>query len=76
MKKQKLLGYLFLTVGILNFIMMIDTILTDKNQSFSIFSYSTGKEINIAFFAIIGSFLIYLCFSQNKNLKKNEDNKY
>ena len=71
--KTKLWVYLFLLVGIGNFLMMIDTLLSSGNQSFSIFSIPTSKGINTAFFAVIAFFLIYSGVYQNKKMNENEN---
>ncbi len=65
--------YLFLLVGIGNFLMMIDTLLSSGDQSFTIFSIPTSKGINVAFFAAIAFFLIYSGIYQNKKMNENEN---
>jgi len=74
-KNLKLWVFLFLLVGIGNLLMMIDTLLTDGDQIYSIFSIQTNKAINVAFYALISCFLIYAGIHQNKRLKngKNEN---
>ena len=52
------LAYVFLSVGVLNFIFLVDVILTDPNTGFSIFSMITTKEINIIYYAVISIILI------------------
>ena len=70
---MKLWVYLFFLVGIGNFLMMIDTLLSSGNQAFTIFSIPTNKWINVVFFATIALFLIYSGLYQNKknNNKQN-----
>jgi len=53
------LAYIFLCVGVLNFIFLVDVILTDPNTGFSIFSMITTKEINIIYYAVISIILIF-----------------
>jgi len=59
MKNRKTLAYLFLIVGLMNTIALLDTILSDNNLSFTIFSFPTSKEINITFYAILSFILFY-----------------
>ena len=70
--RTKIWVYLFLLVGIGNFLMMIDTLLSSGDQSFYIFSIPTSKGINVAFFAAIAFFLIYSGVHQNNKLNENK----
>ena len=70
---MKLWVYLFLLVGVGNFLMMIDTLLSSSNQSFAIFSIPTNKWVNVAFFATIALFLIYSGLYQNKKINNNQN---
>jgi len=63
------LAYVFLCVGILNFIILVDVILTEPDTGFSIFSIVTTKEINIVYYAVI---CIILLFSGVYILKTNK----
>lgn len=74
-KNLQLWLYLFLLVGIGNLLMMIDTLLSDPDQTFSLFSVRTSKTINVVFYALISCFLIFVGIHQNKQLKnrKNEN---
>jgi len=63
------LAYVFLCVGILNFIILVDLILTEPDTGFSIFSIVTTKEINIIYYAVI---CIILLFSGVYILKTNK----
>ncbi len=63
------LAYVFLCVGILNFIILVDVILTEPDTGFSIFSIVTTKEINIIYYAVI---CIILLFSGVYILKTNK----
>ena len=75
MNFEKFLVYLFLFVGIGNLLMMIDILLTDQSEAYHLFSYSTSKEINTAFYALISIFLIYAgALQHKKNTKKHEKN--
>ena len=69
---SKIWIYLFLLVGIGNFLMMIDTLLSSGDQAFSIFSIPTSKWTNVAFFAVIAFFLIFSGVYQNKKINENE----
>lgn len=68
---SKIWVYLFLLVGIGNFLMMIDTLLSSGDNAFTIFTIPTNKWMNVAFFGAIALFLIYSGVYQNK--KMNED---
>jgi len=70
MKKKtlKVLSFLFLLVGIGNFLMMIDILLSDADQSYSIFSIPSNKGVNAAFYALISCFLIFTGIHQNRKL--------
>jgi len=74
MKTKINLAYVFLSVGILNFIFLVDTILTDPEIEFSVFSIVTTKRINITYYAVICLFLffagIYILKINNKKLIK------
>lgn len=73
MKTKINLAYVFLIVGILNFIFLVDTILTDPEIEFSIFSIVTTKTINIIYYGVVCVFLlfagIYIMKNNNKLLK-------
>lgn len=70
---MKIWVYLFLLVGIGNFVMMIDTILSEPDQTFSVFSIPTGKWINVGYYGTIALFLIYLGFNENNRINQNEN---
>ena len=53
------LAYAFLCVGILNFIFLVDVILTDPETGFSIFSIGTNKAINVTYYVIICFILLF-----------------
>ena len=74
MKNSKLLVYLFLFVGIGNFLMMIDTILSKNDEIFMIFSVPTNKVVNIVFYATVASFLIFTGIYQNKKINRKNEN--
>lgn len=71
-KYQKTLSFLFLMVGIGNFLMMVDVLLSDADQSYSIFSIPTSKGVNAAFYALISCFLIYTGIQQNRKLNNQK----
>ncbi|MGA9269991.1 MAG: hypothetical protein WBV45_05165 [Lutimonas sp.] len=70
---SKIWSYLFLLVGIGNFLMMIDTLFSSADQTFTILSISTNKWMNVAFFAVIAFFLIYSGIYQNKKFNENKN---
>ena len=53
MKTQNNVAYIFLTVGILNLIFLVDTIFTEAQVDYYIFSIKTSKSINMTYYAII-----------------------
>jgi len=59
MKTQNNVAYIFLIVGILNLVFLIDTIFTEAQVDFYIFSIKTSKSINMLYYAII-SVLLFL----------------
>lgn len=70
---SKIWIYLFLLVGIGNFLMMVDTLLSSGDQAFTIFSIPTNKWIKVVFFATIALFLIYSGVYQNIKMNKNKN---
>ena len=74
MKNRKFLAYLFLIVGLLNAIALLDTILSDSNLSYTIFSFPTNKEINITFYAILSFILFYTGIREYKNINQKKNN--
>ena len=72
MDMDKFLVYLFLFTGSGNLLMMIDTLFTDRNQAYCLFSFQTSKVTNIAFYGFISLFLIYAgIVQQTKNNRKH-----
>jgi hypothetical protein len=67
------LAYVFLCIGILNFVFLVDTILTDPEIEFSIFSIATTKTINIIYYGVICTILllagIYIIRTNKKIIK-------
>jgi len=59
MKTQNNVAYIFLIVGILNLVFLVDTIFTEAQVDFYIFSIKTSKSINMMYYAII-SVLLFL----------------
>jgi len=53
--------------------MMIDTLFSSADQTFTILSISTNKWMNVAFFAVIAFFLIYSGIYQNKKFNENKN---
>lgn len=70
MKINKYLVPLFVAAGLLNSVSLLDTILTDGNQSFSLFSIHTSKSINILFYALLSIVLFYAAVDQHKRMKQ------
>jgi uncharacterized membrane protein len=58
MKTKINVGLLFLCVGILNLLFLLDTILTDPMNDFSIFSIDSSKTINTIYYSILSMILI------------------
>jgi predicted transporter len=69
---MKVLGFLFLLVGIGNFLMLVDILLSDAEQSYSLLSVPTSKGINAAFYALMSCFLIYAGIYQNRKLNNHK----
>jgi len=79
MKNNLFLAYLFLMVGLMNTISLLDVLFSERNISYTIFSFPTSKEINIAFYAILSMLLFYAGIGQFKRIKqktKNQDDKF
>lgn len=72
-KTLKVWSFLFLLVGIGNFLMMIDILLSDGEQAYSILSVSTSKGISVVFYAIVSCFLIFAGIYQNRKLNKQKN---
>jgi len=53
------LAYIFLCIEILNFIFLVDVILTDPENGFSIFSIVTTKTINIIYYVVVCIILLF-----------------
>lgn len=72
MKTQKNIAYIFLIVAILNLVFLADTLLTQADVDYYIFSIKTSKSINLMYYAI--SFLLLfiigmILLNQKKNKK-------
>lgn len=72
-KNVKLLSFMFLLVGTGNFLMLVDILLSDSEQSYSLLSVPTNKGINVAFYALMSCFLIFAGIYQNRKLKNREN---
>ena len=73
MKTQNNVAYIFLTVGILNLIFLVDTIFTEAQVDYYIFSIKTSKSINMTYYAnisvllfLIGLIILYRNQQKNK----------
>jgi len=78
MKNNMFLTYLFLMVGLMNIISLLDILFSERNISYTIFSFPTSKEINIAFYAILSILLFYAGIGQYRRINeklKNQDDK-
>jgi len=71
-KNLKVWIFLFLFVGIGNFLMMIDVLLSDREQVFSVLSFPASKLVSAAFYALVSCFLIYTGVHQNRKLKNQK----
>lgn len=79
MKNKMFLAYLFLMVGLMNTISLVDIMFSESNISYTIFSFPTSKEINIAFYAILSILLFYAGIGQYRSINqkiKNQDDKF
>lgn len=70
MKSYKNLAYVFLCVGIINLVFLLDTIVTHPENEFSLFSIATNKKTNIIYYGIIGGFLSFTGIYLLKNNTK------
>jgi hypothetical protein len=68
MNFDKFLVYLFLFAGSGNLLMMIDTLFSDQGQAYNLFSFSSSKWINLAFYGAVALFLIYAGIVQQKKI--------
>ena len=59
MKSKVNLAYVFLSVGIINFVFLVDTFLSDPETQFSIFSITTSKTINSIYYAVMCLILFF-----------------
>ena len=77
MKNKLNFFFVFLSIGILNLIFLVDTIVTDPIEEFKIFSLKSSKTINILYYFIVAMILIGTGFyyrkrDQTKIRKQNE----
>ena len=77
MKNKLNFFFVFLSIGILNLIFLVDTIVTDPIEEFKIFSLKSSKTINILYYFIVAMILIGAGFyyrkrDQTKIRKQNE----
>lgn len=72
MKRKTNLAYVFLSIGILNALFLIDTILTDPETEFSLFMKSSSKTINTFYYGITCAILFLATYYMlnNKKFKK------
>ena len=52
--------------------MMIDVLLSDREQVFSVLSFPASKLVSAAFYALVSCFLIYTGVHQNRKLKNQK----
>ena len=74
-KTLKTWSYLFILVGVGNFLMLVDVLLSDGEKTHSIFSIPASREMNAAFYGLMSCFLIFAGVYQNgklNNRKKQE----
>ncbi len=65
-------SFLFLLVGIGNLLMLIDILLSDGEDSYSLLSITTSKAINATFYALMSCFLIYAGIYQHRRLNNRK----
>ena len=72
MKIKTNLAYVFLCIGILNVLFLIDTILTDPEIEFFLFMNSSSKAINVFYYGITSAILFLATYFMlnNKKIKK------
>jgi hypothetical protein len=68
---KKTLNYLYYFAFIIVFLVLIDTILTSDQESFSILSISTNKAINILIYCLVLLLFTHLIIKTKKNEKWN-----
>ncbi len=74
MKTKINIGLLFLGIGVVNLLFLLDTILTDTKDEFLIFSIESSKTINIIYYFILSAILIFTgiyCLKRNNIKNKN-----
>lgn len=76
MKFDKFLVYLFLFAGSGNLLMLIDTLFSDQNQAYVLFSMSTTKGINLVFYGLASLLLIYAGIVQQKKINTKHEQKF
>lgn len=76
MKTKINVPVLLIFVGIINLIFLLDSILTDPNEEFTVFSISSSKTFNIIYYLVLGtvSIGIGMYFLKRTNLKRKIKN--
>ena len=72
---SKSLFYLFFAAGIFNALVLIDTLWSDGNERFNLFSIETNKLINVLFYGVIAMSMLLEAFKQNKKFTKKQQSK-
>ena len=68
-RMKKTLNYLYYIAFIIVFLVLIDTILTNDQESFSILSILTNKAINIIIYCLVLLLFTHLIIKTKKNEK-------
>ena len=68
-RMKKTLNYLYYIAFIIVFLVLVDTILTSDQESFSILSISTNKVINITVYCLVLLLYTHLIIKTKKNEK-------
>ncbi|EMY82635.1 hypothetical protein pgond44_00885 [Psychroflexus gondwanensis ACAM 44] len=68
-RMKKTLNYLYYIAFIIVFLVLIDTILTNDQESFSILSILTNKTINIIIYSLVLLLFTHLIIKTKKNEK-------
>jgi predicted transporter len=68
----KIWSFLFLLVGVGNFLMLVDILLSDGEDSYSLLSITTSKAINASFYALMSCFLIFAGIYQHRRLNNQK----
>ena len=68
----KIWSFLFLLVGVGNFLMLVDILLSDGEDSYSLLAIATIKAINASFYPLMSCFLIFAGIYQHRRLNNQK----